>query len=211
MLALSRDPSAFSPGRRICARGDNGGCGCSNARPSASSGSGQIAQALAPRCQAMGMTVVGISRSPRPVVGFSDRVVPRNELERASGTATSTNLALLLPLEPDTRHIVGDRVLAAMKPTGYLINVARGGFSMTRAGAGARGREARRRRASTCSTRSRYRSIIRSGACRMVIITPHFGGYYDRYVEDLADQVCRNLERFLAGRVADMENVAART
>ena len=37
------------------------------------------------------------------------------------------------------------------------------------------------------------------------------GGYYDRYVEDSADQVCRNLERFLAGRVADMENVAART
>ena len=88
-------------------------------------GVGAIAQALAPRCQAMGMTVVGISRTPRPAAGF-DRIVPRSDLEHVVGDLDY--LVLLLPLEPDTRHLVGDRVLAAMKPTSYLINVARGGI-----------------------------------------------------------------------------------
>jgi D-2-hydroxyacid dehydrogenase (NADP+) len=171
-------------------------------------GVGSIAQALAPRCQAMGMTVVGISRSPRPVVGF-DRVVSRNELERV--VRDVDYLVLLLPLEPDTRHIVGDRVLAAMKPTGYLINVARGGVLDD--AALVRALEAKKLAGAALDVFDQEPLPIDHPFWRMpnVIITPHFGGYYDRYVEDSADQVCRNLERFLAGRVADMENVAART
>ena len=171
-------------------------------------GVGSIAQALAPRCQAMGMTVVGISRSPRPVAVF-DRVVLRNELERA--VRDLDYLALLLPLEPDTRHIVGDRVLAAMKPTGYLINVARGGVLDD--AALVRALEAKKLAGAALDVFDQEPLPIDHPFWRMpnVIITPHFGGYYDRYVEDSADQVCRNLERFLAGGVADMENVAART
>ena len=171
-------------------------------------GVGSIAQALAPRCQAMGMTVVGISRSPRPVVGF-DRVVSRNELERV--VRDVDYLVLLLPLEPDTRHIVGDRVLAAMKPTGYLVNVARGGVLDD--AALVRAIEAKKLAGAALDVFDQEPLPIDHPFWRMtnVIITPHFGGYYDRYVEDSADQVCRNLERFLAGRVADMENVAART
>jgi len=34
---------------------------------------------------------------------------------------------LLVPLEDDTRNIVNDRVLSAMKPTAFLVNLARGG------------------------------------------------------------------------------------
>ena len=171
-------------------------------------GVGAIAQALAPRCQAMGMTVVGISRSPRPVVDF-DRVVSRNELERV--VRDVDYLVLLLPLEPDTRHIVGDRVLAAMKPSGYLINVARGGVLDD--AALVRAIEAKKLAGAALDVFDQEPLPIDHPFWRMpnVIITPHFGGYYDRYVEDSADQVCRNLERFLAGRVADMENVAART
>ena len=42
-------------------------------------GIGVIAEALAPKCKAMGMTVVGITSSPRKVAGF-DRVHPVGEL-----------------------------------------------------------------------------------------------------------------------------------
>ena len=144
----------------------------------------------------------------RPVVGF-DRVVSRNELERV--VRDVDYLVLLLPLEPDTRHIVGDRVLAAMKPTGYLINVARGGVLDD--AALVRAIEAKKLAGAALDVFDQEPLPIDHPFWRMpnVIITPHFGGYYDRYVEDSADQVCRNLERFLAGRVADMENVAART
>jgi D-2-hydroxyacid dehydrogenase (NADP+) len=171
-------------------------------------GVGAIAHALAPRCQAMGMAVVGISRSPRPEVGF-DRMVPRNELEHV--VRELDYLVLLLPLEPATRHIVGDRILAAMKPTSYLINVARGGVLDD--AALARALEAKKLAGAALDVFDQEPLPLDHPFWRMpnVIITPHFGGYYDRYVEDSADQICRNLERFLAGRLADMENVAART
>jgi D-2-hydroxyacid dehydrogenase (NADP+) len=171
-------------------------------------GVGAIAQALAPRCRAMGMTVVGISRTPRPAAGF-DRIVPRSDLERVVGDLDY--LVLLLPLEPDTRHIVGDRVLAAMKPTSYLINVARGG--VLNDAALVRALESKKLAGAALDVFDQEPLPIDHPFWRMpnVIITPHFGGYYDRYVEDSADQICRNLERFLAGRVAEMENVAART
>ena len=171
-------------------------------------GVGAIAQALAPRCQAMGMTVVGISRTPRPAAGF-DRIVPRSDLEHVVGDLDY--LVLLLPLEPDTRHIVGDRVLAAMKPTSYLINVARGG--VLNDAALVRALESKKLAGAALDVFDQEPLPVDHPFWRMpnVIITPHFGGYYDRYVEDSADQICRNLERFLAGRVAEMENVAART
>ena len=171
-------------------------------------GVGAIAQALAPRCQAMGMTVVGISRTPRPAAGF-DRIVPRSDLERVVGDLDY--LVLLLPLEPDTRHIVGDRVLAAMKPTSYLINVARGGVLNDAALVSAL--ESKKLAGAALDVFDQEPLPVDHPFWRMpnVIITPHFGGYYDRYVEDSADQICRNMERFLAGRVAEMENVAART
>jgi len=171
-------------------------------------GVGAIAQALAPRCQAMGMTVVGISRTPRPAAGF-DRIVPRSDLEHVVGDLDY--LVLLLPLEPDTRHIVGDRVLAAMKPTSYLINVARGG--VLNDAALVRALENKKLAGAALDVFDQEPLPVDHPFWRMpnVIITPHFGGYYDRYVEDSADQICRNMERFLAGRVAEMENVAART
>jgi phosphoglycerate dehydrogenase-like enzyme len=171
-------------------------------------GVGAIAQALAPRCQAMGMTVVGISRAPRPAAGF-DRMVARAELEQAAGEFDY--LVLLLPLEPDTRHIVGERVLAAMKPTSYLINVARGGVLDD--AALVRALEGRKLAGAALDVFDQEPLPADHPFWRMpnVIITPHFGGYYDRYVEDSADQICRNLERFLAGRVPEMENVAVRT
>ena len=170
-------------------------------------GVGAIAQALAPRCKAMGMTVVGISRSPRPCAGF-DRMAPRAELHQIVGEFDY--LVLLLPLEPDTRHIVGDRVLAAMRPTSFLINVARGGVLDD--AALVRALDAKTLAGAALDVFDQEPLPTDHPFWRManVIITPHFGGYYDRYVEDSADQICRNLQRFLAGRVAEMENVVAR-
>src|SRR5450830_1375228 len=87
-------------------------------------GVGLIAEYLAPICKLFGMTVVGISGSPRAAPGF-DRMVTRGELMKVAGELDY--LVVLAPLTPETRNIVGAKLLAAMKPTAYLVNVARGG------------------------------------------------------------------------------------
>jgi phosphoglycerate dehydrogenase-like enzyme len=87
-------------------------------------GVGLIAEYLAPICKTFHMTVVGISGSPRAAPGF-DRMVTRGELMKVAGELDY--LVVLAPLTSETRNIVGAKLLAAMKPTAYLVNVARGG------------------------------------------------------------------------------------
>ena len=70
------------------------------------------------------MTVVGISRSTRKPAGF-DRIVSRDDL--AAAVADLDFLVMLVPYEKETHHIVDARVLAAMKRTAFLVNIARGG------------------------------------------------------------------------------------
>jgi D-2-hydroxyacid dehydrogenase (NADP+) len=88
-------------------------------------GLGQIAEALAPRCKAFGMTVLGVTRTPRPVNGY-DRMYSYAELERVAGLADF--LVVLTPYSPETDNLINARVLSAMKRSAFLINLARGGL-----------------------------------------------------------------------------------
>src|SRR5215831_12873189 len=87
-------------------------------------GVGLIAEYLAPICKALHMTVVGISGSPRPTPGF-DRIAHRDDLLKVAPEFDF--LVALTPLSPETRGIVGEKLFAVMKPSAFLINVARGG------------------------------------------------------------------------------------
>src|SRR5208282_635334 len=87
-------------------------------------GVGAIAAALAPKCKAFGMRVVGVSSAPREVAGF-DSMRARDELLRIVGDFDF--FVLLTPLTAATRNSIDAKVFAAMKPTGFLINLARGG------------------------------------------------------------------------------------
>ena len=88
-------------------------------------GVGLIAEALAPRCQALGMTVVGFTSTKRTLPGF-DRMRLRSELMAVAKELDY--LVLLVPYSEETRHSIDARVFAAMKPSSYLINLARGGI-----------------------------------------------------------------------------------
>jgi phosphoglycerate dehydrogenase-like enzyme len=87
-------------------------------------GIGAIALHLAPICKALNMTVIGISGTPRAAAGF-DRVVARGEL--AAIVPELDFLIALTPLTAETRNIIGDTVLTAMKASAFLVNLARGG------------------------------------------------------------------------------------
>jgi len=93
-------------------------------------GVGLISEALGARCKAFGMTVLGITRTPREVPGF-DRMFAYGELPRAAAMADF--LVVLAPNSPETENMIDATVLAAMKPTAFLINLARGALCDERA------------------------------------------------------------------------------
>src|SRR5262249_507870 len=87
-------------------------------------GVGLIAAELAPRLKALGMAIVGVTSTVRRGAGF-DRMLPRAELRAAAAEADF--LVLLTAYLAQTHGLIGADVFAAMKPSAYLINLARGG------------------------------------------------------------------------------------
>src|SRR6266436_3545463 len=88
-------------------------------------GIGLIAEALTPRCKALGMTVVGFGSTRRTVAGF-DRMHLRGEF---LGIAPTLDFfVLLVPYGPDTHRLIGAREFAAMKESAFFVNLARGGI-----------------------------------------------------------------------------------
>lgn len=87
-------------------------------------GLGNIGRELARRCrEGFGMRVVGTARSPRPTP-YVDQVYEASELHAL--LAESDYVCLILPGTPETRGLIDDAALRAMKPSAYLINVGRG-------------------------------------------------------------------------------------
>jgi phosphoglycerate dehydrogenase-like enzyme len=170
-------------------------------------GVGAIAAALAPRCKALGMTVVGISSARRDVAGF-DRMYGRDEL--ATAVRDLDYFILLTPYSPATHHIVDARVLAAMKPTSYLINLARGGVVDEDALVDVlRGR---RIAGAALDVFAKEPLTEDSPFWTMdnVLVTPHVGGFNDEYARQALAVVNENMRRFLAGDTADMINIVKR-
>ncbi len=87
-------------------------------------GIGAIAEDLAPKCKALGMTVIGISETERPVPGVDSF---RRRAELVELAPELDYLVVLIPHTPETECIINEAFLEAMKPTAYLLNLAWGG------------------------------------------------------------------------------------
>ena len=167
-------------------------------------GVGGIAATLAPRCRAFGMKVVGVSSSPRTVEGF-DMIVARQELESAVRDADF--LVLLTPYTDETRHIVNARVLAAMKPGGFLVNVARGGVIDEAALIEAMQRGHLAGAALDVFQTEPLPADHPFWSMPNVIVTAHLGGLFDRYTDHALPILCENLGYFLSRATGKMKNV----
>jgi glyoxylate reductase len=82
-------------------------------------GLGRIAQAVAEKAPAFGMSVAYASRTPRDLAGAT--AMPLDRL-----LATSDVVSLHVPQTPDTVHLIDQKALARMRRSAYLINTARG-------------------------------------------------------------------------------------
>jgi len=168
-------------------------------------GIGVIAEALAPKCKAMGMTVVGITSSPRQVAGF-DRVHPMSEL--LAVLPQLDYLVLLTPYSPATHHMIDAKVFAAMKPTSYFVNVARGGVVDEDALLAALRDKKIAGAALDVFNREPLPSDHPFWDFENVIITTHQGGFCDTYVDLAMPILEHNMRCFLRGDLKGMINVA---
>ena len=89
-------------------------------------GLGHIGQECARLSKALGMRIIITRRSAAPDLDLPnvDKVYPRNDLLKM--LAECDFVLLSLPLTQETYKIIGEAELRAMKPTAYLINIARG-------------------------------------------------------------------------------------
>ncbi|HIQ08449.1 MAG TPA: D-glycerate dehydrogenase, partial [Anaerolineaceae bacterium] len=86
-------------------------------------GLGGIGQAVARRAVGFGLRIGYTSRTPKPEAeaAYGAQRLPLDEL-----LAMSDFVSLHVPLTPETRGLIGEAALRRMKPTAYLINMARG-------------------------------------------------------------------------------------
>lgn len=170
-------------------------------------GVGAVAEALALRCQAFGMKVLGVSGSDRQPPGF-DRILNRRNLRDAASLADF--LVLTVPLSAETENLVDERILSGMRSDAFLINVARGGVLDERA-------------LLDCLRAGRIAGAALDVFRQMplpvddslwleerLIITPVLGGMSDVYLEQAYPLVKENMRHFFAGRPDLMANIVRR-
>jgi glyoxylate reductase len=87
-------------------------------------GLGKIGSRVARRARAFGMTIAYHGRSAAPAELAAELEAERLDLDDLLSSADV--LSLHCPLTEETRHLIGARELALMKPTATLVNTARG-------------------------------------------------------------------------------------
>ena len=167
-------------------------------------GVGLIAEYLAPICKAFGMTVVGITGSPRPTPSF-DRMAKRDDL--VSIASELDFLVALIPMSAETRNIVGEKVFKAMKPSAYLVNVARGG--VVDEGALIKALEAGEIAGAGLDVFAQEPLSPESPLWKTkgITIFPHLGGYSEGYEHRAMPTLAGNMEKYLAGDLKNMVNI----
>ena len=160
-------------------------------------GLGGIGTRLAKLAKAFDMTVIGIKRDVTAHAQIADEVRPPEAF--ADALAGADFVALTCPLTADTEDLIDARALSAMKPSSYLINVARG----------------------RCVNEPDLVEALERGAIAgagidvtweeplgedsplwqldNVVLTPHTAGETRRYEDNVVDVLLDNLERQWCG------------
>jgi len=167
-------------------------------------GVGAISEAVALRCKAFEMSVVGVSNARTQSPGF-DQIVPRARLLEAA--AMSDFLIVLAPLDETTRHMINAPVFAAMKPSAFVINLARGDVIDEAAMIGALQGGAIAGAGLDVFSVEPLAQDNPLWDMPNVMMSPRVGGMSDIYADQVLPVVAHNVAAFLEGRVTDMRNI----
>lgn len=163
-------------------------------------GLGNIGREVARLAQAFGMRVLATRRSVKREgrARYVDIMLPANQLRRL--LAESDFVVLALPFTPETNRLIGEEELRTMKPTAYLINIARGDIvdeeALVRAldehwiaGAGL-----------DVFTTEPLATDSRLWELPNVILSPHISGGMEDYAIRATEVFSENLRRYLDGK-----------
>lgn len=169
-------------------------------------GLGAIAEHMAGVFKALGMTVYGVSGTPRDVPNF-DNVYSRNQLLEAAAVADF--FIVLVPFTPENDKVVDAAVFDAMQPSAVLVNVARGGVVDEAALIDA---------LQTGKIAGAGLDVFETAPLpddnplwdmENVFMTPFTGGRSDQYEQNLLTIQEPNLRAFLAGERDKMINIVS--
>ena len=158
-------------------------------------GLGTVGSAVAGRCAALGMDVVGVRRSGEPVEGVDTRYRP-DELGTAIEGARF--VVLCVPLTDGTRGMIGERELDRMGEDAYLVNVARGAVVEEEALVEALGEGTIAGAALDVFEEEPLPEDSPLWGMEDVVVTPHAAVANREFYRGIADLVRTNAERFEA-------------
>ncbi len=173
-------------------------------------GYGSIGREVGQLACTFGMQVLALKRHPQrrddagySFVGDSDGCLPKTMYgpdQLADMLPLCDYVVLAVPLNADTHHMIGERELRAMKPSAYLVNIARGAVVDE-----------------TALIRALQEGWIAGAGLDVfeqeplppdsplwtmdnVILTPHTAGFSPHYEERAVEIFTENLRRYLEGR-----------
>jgi D-2-hydroxyacid dehydrogenase (NADP+) len=170
-------------------------------------GVGVIGEEIARKCKAFGMTVFGMDIVRREIDSVDFFYGPEDLPQVAKEV---DYLILVAPSTPETLKIVGTKVLSSMKPTAFLINIARGELVDEEALIQALETGEIAGAALDALSMEPLPKDHPLWRTRNVIITPHVGGMSDIYREQVMPIIEENLRRFLRGERRNLINYIER-
>jgi len=176
-------------------------------KTAAIAGTGVVGSAIGELLKALGMHVIGVTRTPRQEAGFDEMIATDRLLD---AVRRADYLVNMLPASDDNIGLFGAAVFGAMKPTAYYISAGRG-QTVDEAALLAVLRE--RRIAGAALEVFQTEPLPPDSPfwdLPNVFITPHIGGYVIEYEDFIMPLIVDNMRLFLAGRFGEMRNIVAR-
>jgi len=160
-------------------------------------GLGQIGGRVAQLAKAFDMRVVAFRRNPAAGSGAADAVHALAAFK--SHLPAADFVALCCPLTPETENLVDAAALAAMKPSAYLINVARGRVVDEAALTAALTTHEIAGAGIDVTAEEPLAATSPLWAMEHVLITPHTAGETRRYEDNVIAILRDNLDRLWRG------------
>ncbi len=167
-------------------------------------GIGVIGEEIAKRAKAFGMTVYGIDMIRRKVDAVDHFHGPEDLMKIVPQV---DYFVIVVPHTPQTRKMVSAEVLAAMKPTAFLVNIGRGEV----VDEDALVQILKEGKIAGAGLDTFWKEPLPKDhpfwGMKNVILTPHVGGMSEIYVEQVLTVFEENLRRFLKGDKKSLINI----